>query len=90
VCKILSAQKSLSPWSYKPWWCQPWSILLTGIVIITGSWAILKIVWITVLISLPILVWWAFFLVLWPQLIVRSNLEIYQQSTQDAHPKVED
>jgi len=24
-------------WSLKPWWCQPWSILLTGVLVIAGS-----------------------------------------------------
>ena len=24
-------------WSLKPWWCQPWSILLTGVLAIAGS-----------------------------------------------------
>ena len=24
-------------WSHKPWWCQPWSILLTGVVLVGGS-----------------------------------------------------
>nr|WP_306465771.1 DUF6737 family protein [Spirulina major] len=29
--------KSMNFWDYKPWWCQPWSILLTGGVAIAGS-----------------------------------------------------
>ncbi|HEY9739100.1 MAG TPA: DUF6737 family protein [Coleofasciculaceae cyanobacterium] len=87
----MSTQKPLSPWSYKPWWCQPWSILLTGTIIITGSWALLKTVWVTALISIPILVWWAFFLLLWPQLMRRSGSEEnYQPTTQDSTPEVGD
>ncbi|MEW6495573.1 MAG: DUF6737 family protein [Cyanobacteriota bacterium] len=65
----MSAQKPLSPWSYKPWWCQPWSILLTGIIIITGSWVLGKTVWVTGLVSLPILCWWIYFLLIWPGLM---------------------
>jgi hypothetical protein len=87
----LSTQKPLSPWSYKPWWCQPWSILLTGTIIIAGSWTLLKTVWVTVLISIPILVWWLYFLFLWPRLIERSGiLEDYQQSAQNSLPEVGD
>jgi hypothetical protein len=91
VCQILSTQKPISPWNYKPWWCQPWSILLTGAVIITGSWVLLKTIWVTVLISMPILVWWAYFLLLWPELLRRSGiLENYQQPTEDSIPSVRD
>ena len=59
-------------WNYKPWWCQPWSILLTGITIITGSWFLFKTIWITVLVAIPILVWWGFFLLIWPKLMAEA------------------
>ena len=64
-----SNSQSVNIWDYKPWWCQPWSILLTGITIITGSWLLLKIIWITVGISLVILTWWMYFLILYPQMM---------------------
>ncbi len=74
----MSEQKPLNPWNYKPWWCQPWSILLTGVTLITGSWLIFKTIWLTVLVSLPILIWMGFFLLIWPQLMIRSGvLESY-------------
>ncbi|MFN6569812.1 DUF6737 family protein [Dendronalium sp. ChiSLP03b] len=75
----MSEQKPLSPWNYKPWWCQPWSILLTGITLISGSWLLFKAIWLTILISIPILIWMGFFVLIWPQLIIRSGiLESYQ------------
>ena len=37
-------------WSHKPWWCQPWSILLTGVVLVGGSWWWLRLWWL----SLPL------------------------------------
>ncbi|MCA1992598.1 MAG: hypothetical protein LDL41_11290 [Coleofasciculus sp. S288] len=87
----MSAQQPLNPWSYKPWWCQPWSILLTGALAIAGSWVVAKTIWITVLLSIPVLVWWAYFLLLWPQLIKDSGiLERYQQSSQASMPPVRD
>lgn len=59
-------------WDYKPWWCQPWSILLTGIGLIGGSWLLLKTVWITALVALPISAWMGFFLLVYPGLFERS------------------
>ena len=44
-------------WSHKPWWCQPWSILLTGVGLVGGSWWWLRLWWV----SLPLAVagsWW--------------------------------
>ncbi|MEI6030492.1 MAG: DUF6737 family protein [Synechococcaceae cyanobacterium ELA739] len=55
-----------SIWSHKPWWCQPWSILLTGIAIPAASWCLLQRWWITAPLAAAILVWWWLFLVLVP------------------------
>jgi hypothetical protein len=66
--------KSLNIWNYKPWWCQPWSILLAGILVISSSWMLAKSLWLTVLVSLPIVVWWLYFLILWPKLIQDSGI----------------
>ena len=69
-----SDRKAISPWSYKPWWCQPWSILLTGTSLISGSWLLLKTVWITVLVAIPLLAWMGFFLLVWPRLMLSSGV----------------
>ncbi|KOP27197.1 hypothetical protein AMR41_07605 [Hapalosiphon sp. MRB220] len=77
----MSQTKPISPWKFKPWWCQPWSILLTGVSLISGSWIIFKIAWLTVLIAIPVLTWMGFFLLIWPPLMIRSGiLESYQLS----------
>ncbi|MBW4488314.1 MAG: hypothetical protein KME12_11050 [Trichocoleus desertorum ATA4-8-CV12] len=82
---MLSQSSQVSPWSYKPWWCQPWSILLTGITIITGSWLLAHTLWFTCLVAVPILAWMGFFLLVWPQLVRRSGfLEIDQTASEDA------
>jgi hypothetical protein len=52
---------TFNPWNYKPWWCQPWSILFTGITIISGSWFLFKTLWITILVAIPLLAWMGFF-----------------------------
>jgi hypothetical protein len=59
-------QQPAAFWSLKPWWCQPWSIVLTGVVISLSSWLFLHRLWITLPITLAILVWWMLFLVLVP------------------------
>ncbi|MBD1859757.1 MULTISPECIES: DUF6737 family protein [Leptolyngbya] len=59
--------QSTNIWQYKPWWCQPWSILLTGICIIAGSWFVFAKLWLTTLVAVPILAWMIFFLIIYPQ-----------------------
>ncbi|WP_320667643.1 DUF6737 family protein [Prochlorococcus sp. MIT 1307] len=58
----------LNLWSEKPFWCQPWSIILTGILVIIISliWPAIK--WITLLLSIIIVLWWILFLWLAPNL----------------------
>lgn len=53
-------------WELKPWWCQPWSILATGIALDLGSWWLLKSAWLTGLVVLAVTLWWWLFLVLMP------------------------
>ncbi|MBW4575880.1 MAG: hypothetical protein KME08_11410 [Aphanothece sp. CMT-3BRIN-NPC111] len=75
----MSIQPSLNPWSYKPWWCQPWSILLTSVTLIGSSWVLTKTLWITILVSIPVMVWMGYFLLIWPQMMRR-----YQQQAQNS------
>ncbi|MEX1316620.1 MAG: DUF6737 family protein [Synechococcaceae cyanobacterium] len=50
----------------KPWWCQPWSIVLTGLSGIGASWLVLHRWWITAPATVVVLLWWWLFLVLAP------------------------
>lgn len=70
----MSEQKPVNVWNYKPWWCQPWSILLTGTTIIGASWIIFKIIWLTILVAIPILTWMGFFLLVYPKLVANSGM----------------
>jgi ABC-type transport system involved in cytochrome c biogenesis permease subunit len=70
----MSEQQTISPWKYKPWWCQPWSIIMTTITLISGSWLVFKIMWLTILVAIPLLIWMGFFLLIWPQMMVESGL----------------
>ena len=65
--ELESNTKSTNVWDYKPGWCQPWSIILTGSAIVAGSWLILHSIWLTVAVSLPIIAWWVYFLILYPK-----------------------
>lgn len=65
----ISASVAQSVWQAKPWWCQPWSILLTGFGLIAASWVLLKIIWVTVLVAIPLLAWMGFFLLIYPSLM---------------------
>jgi hypothetical protein len=65
-------QVPINIWHYKPWWCQPWSILFTGIGIIAASWLLLHWVWLTVLVAIPVLAWMGFFLGIYPTLMAEE------------------
>ncbi len=64
----LSKLESSNIWDYKPWWCQPWSILLTGIILSVGSWFTLHIIWITAIVAFLIIIWWIYFLLMYPRM----------------------
>ena len=62
----LSVAQDLSIWSQKPWWCQPWSILLTGVAVVSFSWLLFGRWWVSLVVSTGVLLWWGLFLVLVP------------------------
>ena len=62
-------------WSLKPWWCQPWSILLTGVLVIAGSWFLLHRWWISAPVAVAVLAWWGLFLVVVPAAYRAGALE---------------
>ncbi|HEY9617716.1 MAG TPA: DUF6737 family protein [Microcoleaceae cyanobacterium] len=70
----MATNKPASVWQYKPWWCQPWSILLTSGLLIGGTWWLTHIIWLTVLVAIPVLTWMGFFLLLYPRLMQQSGL----------------
>jgi hypothetical protein len=78
--------ETVSPdlWQSKPWWCQPWTIILTGILIVVGSWLVLHTWWITIPLSILIGVWWLYFLVIVPQMLQQMAEE---QATQGGSQK---
>lgn len=55
---------------------------MTGFTIICSSWILLKSLWITAFISIPIAVWMGYFLLIWPKLMLRNN-SLDPQQNQD-------
>ena len=55
-------------WDLKPYWCQPWSIISFGILVLLLSWIFFKSLIITIILSFFIIIWWIVFLILAPNL----------------------
>jgi hypothetical protein len=58
-------------WHHKPWWCQPWSILLTGATFIGGSWFAFHRLWLTALVAVPLGAWMGYFLLVFPRVMAQ-------------------
>jgi hypothetical protein len=69
-----STSETYDLWKSKPWWCQPWTIILTGVIIIAGSWLVFHKIWLSLIVAIPIVVWWTYFLVLVPRLLANSKV----------------
>ena len=60
-----------SVWELKPWWCQPWSILTTGVGVVGVAKAL---AWQLAVLAAPAVgVWWWLFLVLMPRAYLESQ-----------------
>ena len=53
-------------WDTKPYWCQPWSIIGFGVLVLIFSWKIFNSIIITSILGFFIFVWWILFLILVP------------------------
>jgi hypothetical protein len=62
-------------WEHKPWWCQPWTIILTGVIIIAGSWLVFHTLWLTVPVAGLIMLWWTYFLIIVPRILAQQDLD---------------
>ena len=51
-------------WDSKPYWCKPWSILLTGFCFILVDVFFVPFIVLKIILALLIIIWWALFLVL--------------------------
>jgi hypothetical protein len=69
-----SESNNFDLWQSKPWWCQPWTIMLTGIIIIASSWLLFHEIWLTIVVAIPIFVWWTYFLIVIPRLLKNNGI----------------
>ncbi len=53
-------------WDSKPYWCQPWSIISFGALVLIFSWILFNNIIFTSIIGVLVFVWWILFLILAP------------------------
>ena len=53
-------------WDQKPNWCQPWSIIAFGILVLIFSWTVLNNFIITTILGFLVIAWWVLFLIIVP------------------------
>ena len=53
-------------WDLKPYWCQPWSIISFGVLVLIFSWKLFNNILFTSVIGIFVFVWWILFLILAP------------------------
>ena len=53
-------------WNSKPFWCQPWSIISFGVLVMIFSFKLFNNAIINYLIAFFIFIWWTLFLILAP------------------------
>jgi len=62
----MESQSQNKFWDLKPFWCQPWTIITFGIVILIFSWTLFNNIIVTSILSFCILIWWVVFLIIAP------------------------
>ena len=53
-------------WDSKPYWCQPWSIISFGVLVLIFCWKLFNNILFTSIIGIFVFVWWILFLILAP------------------------
>ena len=53
-------------WDSKPYWCQPWSIISFGVLVLIFSWKLFNNIIFSSTIGVFVFVWWILFLILAP------------------------
>ena len=53
-------------WDSKPYWCQPWSIISFGVLVLIFSWKLFNNILFTSIMGIFVFVWWILFLILAP------------------------
>ena len=53
-------------WQQKPFWCQPWSIIISGVLFVSISHLIIQNIILSIILSFIVIMWWALFLYIAP------------------------
>ena len=70
-----SASSASSVWTTKPFWCQPWTIVLFGVFCVSLPTLAFDWKFVSVAVAVPISAWWYVFLVLYPKSYASSSFE---------------
>ena len=70
---LMDTNSKKSFWDSKPYWCQPWSIISFGVLVLIFSWKIFNNILITSIVGFFIFVWWIVFLILAPNSYQLNN-----------------
>ena len=62
----MDSNSKKSFWDLKPYWCQPWSIVSFGVLVLIISWNLFKNAMITSILVFFVFVWWILFLIIAP------------------------
>tara|TARA_B100000579_G_C22433086_1_gene666244 strand:+ start:347 stop:568 length:222 start_codon:yes stop_codon:yes gene_type:complete len=54
-------------WDVKPYWCQPWSIITFGNLVLIISWILFNNIIITSILAFIVIIWWVLFLIIAPR-----------------------
>ena len=55
-------------WKLKPFWCQPWTIISFGILVLIFSWTLFNNILISSIFLFLVISWWVLFLIIAPKL----------------------
>ena len=70
-----SASSASSVWKTKPFWCQPWTIVLFGVFCVSLPTLAFDWKFVSVAVAVPISAWWYVFLVLYTKSYASSSFE---------------
>jgi len=70
-----SSSSASSGWKTKPFWCQPWTIVLFGVFCVSLPTLAFDWKFVSVAVAVPISAWWYVFLVLYPKSYASSSFE---------------
>ncbi len=69
---IIETKEKKNYWNSKPLWCQPWSIILTGLLFVSMIYLFFNSYLLTAIVAILVLSWWYLFLILAPKLYSRE------------------